>query len=170
MFLESLKIELDKPIDLFSVQLEGDGFIAEFNCVFDRSDRRLFLQLVPAKLPTDRSVQRACCLLANNLVDFGEELGATSVHLCIKKGDKQYATWMRSSLYVGFALLSGSKTRKLLACASTVILRLKLDFVKDDVSDCTASTCDSESQLSPIQSPSSICSETRDVGRFLLDA
>lgn len=155
-FLESLNIDPEQTVDLFGIHVDGDGFGADLQCVFVRSTRRLFLQLVPATLPKDRSVQRVCSQLANNIVDFGEELGATSVHLCIKKGDKQYAIWMRSCLYAGFALLSGIKARKTVVSTDTVVLRLKLDFIKDDMSDCTVSTCcNSDGAFSPPASPNS---------------
>lgn len=159
-FLDNLQVGEDKIVDVFGIHLNGDGFDAQFDCVFVRSTRRLFLQLVPARLPSGRSVQRVCSHFANSLVDFGEELGASSVHLCINKRENQYAVWMRSCLYVGFAFLSGTKTRNLLKSSDNVILRLKLNSFKDDASDCTVSTCyDSDSTHSVAGSPSSIGSD-----------
>lgn len=154
-FMDTLCIDHETILDGFGLQLTSDGFAANFNCVFSRETSQLFLQLLPSQIPSDRNVQRVCSQLANSLVNLAEELGAVEVNLCIKKGNKSYAVWMRSCLYVGFSLLSSKNARKVIESDSTVVLRCKMDytFEKEILSDGTASTyCGSEAS-SPSTSP-----------------
>lgn len=150
-FLDTLLIDREQILDGFGINLLSDGFAADFNCVFARDTSQLFLQLMPSSIPSDRNVQRVCSQLANSLVNLAEQLGAVEVNLCIKKGNKSYAVWMRSCLYVGFSLISSARARKVVESPSTVVLRCKLDYSceKDFLSDGTASTCDGSDIFSP---------------------
>lgn len=166
-FLDTLRIDSDHEVNCLSIDLSGSGVAAKINGVFVRPTGELFLQLCPVMLPIDRYAQHVCSLMAGALLDLAEELNADAVHLCIKKGNKLFAVWMRSCLYVGFSLMSGSRARKVMRSESMVVLRLKLDYdcEKDYMSDGTASTCDtlSSPSLSPASSKFIGCDSSLDL-------
>lgn len=161
-FLENLHIE-EKGARAFELHMKGDGFTADIHCVWIPAAERLFLQVVPYIDTNDRtvSVSRVCASLATSLCSLAEELEASFVTLMIRKGQSAYATWMRSCLYVGFTVLSKSKSRRVLRDRTdAMVLKLRLGGEKDELSsdESIASTTDdsaSEFCASPVSASAS---------------
>ncbi len=70
----------------------------------------LFYQLAIAPNSSKKrravSASRVCSQLATALCAYAEHLCASSLHIAVPKGHKEYAAWMRSCLYVGLKVIS----------------------------------------------------------------
>lgn len=145
-------------------------FAETFYCAFDHAARRLIVKLAlpaqkKAKKRSATSPSRICSKLATALCAYAEHFDAVSVHVAVPKGHREYASWMRSCLYVGLKLQSSSKSKRLFNDSNVVLLSLKMSTsTKDNVSVAgTDSTCEG---WSPSHSDD-VMSETSSTDYFL---
>lgn len=141
--------EKSTSYEVFELTLSGDLFTETFYCAFDIASRRLIVKLskgLPKKKATKAvSTSRICSQLATALCAYAEHFDATSVHVAVPKGHREYAAWMRSCLYVGLKLQSVMKAKRLFNENGIVILSLKMvtSSPKDNLSVAgTDSTCE----------------------------
>ena len=152
-FSQSLiQTEKSTNYEVFELTLAGDHFTETFFCAFDRHDsRRLIVKLAASKKPRASkkavSASRVCSQLATALCAYAEHFDASSLHVAIPKGHREYASWMRSCLYVGLKLRSGAKAGRYINARDAIVLSLKMasssSAVKDSTSSAgTDSTCE----------------------------
>jgi len=139
--------------DVFELTLNGDNFTETFYCAFDNISKKLIVKLADnidsdKKLAKSKSVKKAgrvASQLATALTAYAEHFEASSVHVAIPKGHREYAAWMRSCMYVGLKLSSSSNAKKLYRDYNNVVmLSLKISSIaKDSASSAgSASTCE----------------------------
>jgi hypothetical protein len=142
----------------FDIFVKGDDFGADMHCVQNYQTGTLFLELVLHLGESAASHSRACSQLAMSLCSLAEELECPTIHLCVRKGQRGYAAWVRACLYVGFALTPKVKASRVLRSgAKMVVLKLQVDDEGKDLSDDQSVSTTDESDYS-MPSPSSVCS------------
>jgi hypothetical protein len=150
--MENLRVD-SADIVAYSIRVAGDGFAADFHCVQSREARTLYLEPVLQLDESTSNHSRACAQLASALVTLSEQLECPAVHLCIRKGQRGYAAWMRACLYVGFTLTSKAKGRRVVRSGSNmVVLSLACGEEKgfeSDTDQSVSTTDDSNCPASP---------------------
>lgn len=146
------KLSEQTSYEVFELTLSGDNFTETFYCAFDNVSKKLIVKLAENnndKKKYQKSVKKAgrvASQLATALTAYAEHFEASSVHVAIPKGHREYAAWMRSCMYVGLKLSSSSKAKKLYRDYNNVVmLSLKISggIAKDSASSAgSASTCE----------------------------
>jgi len=164
--------EKSTEYETFELTLKGDMFTEIFYCAFDFCTRRFIVKLATASQVEKRvsrktiSSARICSKMATALCAYAEQFEASSLHVAVPKGHREYAAWMRSCLYVGLKLTNGAKTKQMFNNTSVVLLSLKFKTVErknvDNVSVGSDSTCEG-------WSPSNSCAVSDISSEFYLD-
>lgn len=143
--------------------LKGDLFSETLLCAFDHTSRRFIVKLASTtkcavstnkkrRSGSHRTVSsgRICSQLVTTLCAYAEHFHASALHIAVPKGHREYAAWMRSSLYVGLKLANSTKSKKILSGNDSVLLSLKIVSTvstektspRDSASVGTDSTCE----------------------------
>lgn len=169
-FVENLRLDSSESV-AFDIGVSGDDFSADFHCVHARGKHVLYLEPVLQLGKSVSTHSRACAQLASALCQLASDLECTTVHLCIRKGQRGYAAWMRACLYVGFTLTPKAKARRVVRSgASMVVLTLANDEKDGAESDHSLSTTDeSDYAMSPAPSSPSLSLASPRSSGLLLD-
>jgi len=142
--------------------LKGDLFSETLLCAFDHTSRRFIVKLASTKCAVSTNKKRRsgshrtvssgriCSQLVTTLCAYAEHFHASALHIAVPKGHREYAAWMRSSLYVGLKLANSTKSKKILSGNDSVLLSLKIVSTvstektspRDSASVGTDSTCE----------------------------
>lgn len=156
---------------MFELTLKGDMFTETFYCAFDFCTRRFIVKLASSSQVQKRasrktvSSARVCSKMATALCAYAEQFQASSLHVAVPKGHREYAAWMRSCLYVGLKLTNSLKTKQIFNSTAVVLLSIKIKTVAknvDSVSVGSDSTCEG-------WSPSNSCDASDIASDFYLD-